>query len=81
MRSRSFFIVATLVVSFALFLTAHVALTYGLAMRSPRWRSPVAFFIAPAAPYWGWREKMRVRAGVWIGALVLYVVATIVARF
>lgn len=78
---KDMIVVAALVVSFALFLTAHVAIVYGLAWRAPRWRSPVAFFVAPAAPYWAWREKMRIRCSVWVGALVVYGIATIVARF
>ena len=78
---KDMIVVIALVLSFALFVTAHVAITYGLAWKQPRWRSVVAFFVAPAAPYWAWQEKMRVRCGVWVGALVLYVVAMIVARF
>lgn len=73
-------VVGTLVLAFALFLTTHVAITYGLAFRPPRWRALVAFFVAPLAPYWAWRERMRVRTWLWLAALVLYVVATIVAR-
>ena len=73
--------VGTLVLAFALFLTAHVAITYGLAFRQPRWRAPAAFFVAPLAPYWAWRERMRIRSGVWMVALILYVVATVVAHF
>lgn len=74
-------IVGTLVIAFALFITAHVAITYGLVFRKPRWRAPAALLIAPLAPYWAWREHMRIRAGIWCAALVLYAVATIVARF
>lgn len=74
-------VVGTLVVAFALFVTAHVAITWGLAFRTPRWRALVAFVAAPLAPWWAWRERMRIRAIVWLTALVLYVVATIVARF
>ena len=73
-------VVGTLVAACALFLTSHVAITYGLAWRPPRWRAAVGFFIAPLAPYWAWRERMRVRAGLWVVAVVLYVVATVVAR-
>jgi hypothetical protein len=73
-------VVITLVVAFALLITAHVAIAYGLAWRPPRWRAAVAFVAAPLAPYWAWREKMRVRAGVWTGAVVLYVVATVIAH-
>ncbi|MDB4935877.1 MAG: hypothetical protein JWP87_2849 [Labilithrix sp.] len=74
-------VVGTLVVAFALFITAHVAITFGLAFRPPRWRALAAFLVAPLAPYWAWREHMRVRAGIWAAALILYVVATIVSRF
>jgi hypothetical protein len=72
-------IVISLIVAFALLVTAHVAITYGLAWRAPRWRAPIAFFVVPLAPYWAWRERMKVRAGIWTGALVLYVVATVIA--
>jgi hypothetical protein len=72
-------IVISLVVAFGLLITAHVAITYGLARRAPRWRAPIAFFVVPLAPYWAWRERMKVRAGIWTGALVLYVVATVIA--
>jgi hypothetical protein len=74
------FIVITLVVAFALFVTAHVAVTYGLATREPRWRAAVGFFFAPLGVYWAWRGQMRVRAGAAAGALVLYVIAIMVAR-
>ena len=73
-------VVIGLVLAFALFITAHVAIAYGLALRPPRWRSAVALFAAPLAPYWAWREHMRIRAGVWVGALLIYAIATVVAR-
>ena len=78
---KDLIVVATLVISLALFITAHVTITYGLAFRQPRWRALVAFFVAPLAPFWAWRERMRVRAGIWAAALVLYVVATLIAHF
>jgi hypothetical protein len=74
-------VVGTLVLAFALFLTAHVAITYGLVFRPPRWRAIAALVVAPLAPYWAWREHMRIRAGVWTGALLLYAAATIAAQF
>ncbi|MBC7051985.1 hypothetical protein G6O46_23535, partial [Salmonella enterica subsp. enterica serovar Enteritidis] len=49
---KDLIVVGTLVVSFALFVTAHVAITYGLAFRPPRWRALAALFVAPLAPYW-----------------------------
>ncbi len=74
-------VVGSVVLAFALFVTAHVAITYGLAFRPPRWRAPVAFVVAPLAAYWAWRERMKVRAGLWMAALALYVVAMMIARF
>jgi hypothetical protein len=76
---KDLIVVISLIVAFALLITAHVAITYGLVRRAPRWRAPIAFFVVPLAPYWAWREKMKVRAGIWTGALVLYMVATVVA--
>jgi hypothetical protein len=73
-------VIVTLVLAFALFITAHVAIVYGLARRTPRWHAAVALFVAPLGGYWAWRGQMRIRAGIWSAALVLYVIATIVAR-
>jgi hypothetical protein len=73
-------VIITLVLAFALFITAHVAIVYGLAVRPPRWRALAALLLAPLAVYWAWREKMRVRAGIWGAALALYVIATFVSR-
>ena len=42
-------VVGSIIIAFALFVTAHVAITYGLAFRPPRWRAPVAFLVAPLA--------------------------------
>jgi hypothetical protein len=78
---KDLIVVATLVIALALFITAHVTITYGLAWRPPRWRALVAFFVAPLAPFWAWREHMRIRAGIWAAALVLYIIAMIVSRF
>ena len=73
-------VIGVLIVAFAVMVTAHVAITVGLARRKPHWRAPVAFLLPPLAPYWAWRGKMKVRAGVWAGALVLYAVAIVMAR-
>ncbi|MCL2725434.1 MAG: hypothetical protein FWD69_13460 [Polyangiaceae bacterium] len=74
-------VVATLVVAFALLITAHVAIAFGLLRRRPWWRGPASFVVAPLAPYWAWQEHMRVRAGLWLFALVIYVVALVIARY
>jgi hypothetical protein len=68
-----------LVLTFALFVTVHVATVFGLSMRPPRWRAAVALVVVPLAPYWALGSKMKVRGVLWIGALVLYGAAAIVA--
>ena len=74
-------LVLAVVLAFAFLVTAHVAIAIGLLGREPRWRAPVAFAVPPLAPYWAWREHMRVRAGLWTAGLVLYVIARIAASF
>lgn len=74
-------LVAAVVLAFAFLVTAHVAIAIGLVTKTPRWRAPVAFVLAPLAPYWAWREHMRVRAGLWTAGLVVYVVARVAASF
>lgn len=69
-----------LIASFALLVTAHLAIVFGLAMRTPRWRALVAFFVAPLAPYWALRDRMRVRAALWILAALGYAVAALLGR-
>ncbi len=71
--------VALVVVAFATFITAHVAITYGLAKRPPRWRAAAGFIVPPLGAYWGWQEKMKARVGIFVGALALDLVARVVA--
>ncbi len=77
MMTRVVFLV--LVVAFAALLTAHVTLAVGLVRRTPRWRALVALFVAPLAPWWGWRAHMRVRGAVWVAAAAVYGVALMVS--
>lgn len=74
-------LVGVVVLAFALLVTAHLAIVVGLVAKTPRWRALVALALAPLAPYWAWREHMRVRAGIWALGLVLYVVSLIAASF
>lgn len=72
-------IVALLVIAFAWLLTVHVATIVGLARRQPRWRAAAAFFVPVLAPYWAWQEHMKKRAAMWIGGVVVYLVALLLA--
>lgn len=70
--ARDAVVLIALVVAFASLVTAHLALALGLARRSYRWRALLAFVLAPLAPWWGWREKMRVRSVLWVAAAIAY---------
>lgn len=74
------FLVSSIVVSFALLVTTHVALAAGLVGRKPRSRGLLALVLPPLAPYFGLREKMWVRSVVWMVSLAVYVVARTFAR-
>jgi len=72
-------LVVVVVLAFAFLVTAHLAIAFGLVTKTPRWRAFVALVFAPLAPYWAWREQMRIRAVIWAAGLVLYVIALIAA--
>lgn len=72
-------VVGALVLSFALLVTTHVTIVAGLVARLPRWRAPLALFVPPLAPYWALRERMRVRAWVWVACVVVYAAARAMA--
>jgi hypothetical protein len=74
---RDIVVLGSLIGAFAALVTAHVTLALGLARRAPRWRAPVAFVVAPLAPFWGWSAGMRARSSVWVAAAVVYAIARI----
>jgi len=78
--TRDAVVLAVMLVAFAALVTAHVTLAIGLARRSPRWRAPIALVIAPLAPWWGWRERMRIRGSIWVVAALAYAGALLLAR-
>ncbi len=75
---RAWFVLVGLDVGFALLMTVHLAIVYGLAFRSPAWRAVAALVVPPLAPYWAARNGMRIRMGLWFGSIALYVVAYLV---
>lgn len=68
------FELALLAGPFAVFVTAHVALVYGLLNKKPRWRGLAAILVWPVAPVWGLQTGMRFRSAIWIAALLVYAV-------
>jgi hypothetical protein len=74
LRSADVAVVGALVVTFAVLVTAHLCIVAGLFYRAPRWRSVVALFVGPLAPYWALRNRMYVRGVAWLVAAVCYVI-------
>ena len=69
----------TLVLSFAVLVTSHVALVFGLTTRIPRWKGPVALLVPPLAPFWGVTARMYFRSALWLGSLLVYAATRFVA--
>ena len=67
--------VAGLTLGLAALVTAHLSIVYGLLWRPPRWRAPVALFTVVPGPVWAWRERMHVRAVVFVLGAVAYALA------
>lgn len=65
-------VVGMFVLSFAVWVTSHLAIVAGLLVRPPRRRAPVALVVAPLAPYWAYREGMLARAIAWMVGGVSY---------
>lgn len=66
-------------VAFAWLVTVHVTIVFGLAKKPPRYRALVAFFVPVLAPYWAFREQMRIRAGLWVGGVAVYLIALLLS--
>jgi hypothetical protein len=73
-------VLVAIIVFFALWVTAHVATIFGLATRTPRWRALVAFFVVPFAPYWALRNRMHVRAALWVLGGIGYAVSACLGK-
>jgi hypothetical protein len=80
MSTRDIVVLSVLLVAFAALVTAHVTIAAGLVRRRPRARALLAFIVVPLAPYYAARAHMGVRAFAWVGALVVYVTAVVLAR-
>jgi hypothetical protein len=65
-------LVGVLNLAFATLVTVHVAIAFGLARQSPRWRALLALIVPPLAPYWALRLGMVTRGIIWVAAVVVY---------
>ena len=72
-------LVALLALALLSFVSAHLALVVGLALRAPRWHAAVALLVAPLAPFWGLRAGMRRLALAWLVSLGLYALGVALA--
>ena len=77
MTETAFFV--AMIVGFALAMTAHVTIAFGLFFRPPRYRGLLVLLVLPLAPYWALRERMRFRAIVWMVATAVYAGARLLA--
>ena len=74
-------VLAVLILAFATLVTVHIALAGRLALRSrPRWRGLLALVVPPMAPIYGFREGWHRTSALWVGAVLVYTAALLVAR-
>ncbi len=74
-------ILLVLATSFGALVTSHFALCVGLLLRRPRWRGLLALIVPVLAPYWGIEQRMRIRSGIWLLALVAFFGSRIAATY
>jgi hypothetical protein len=77
---RDIVLLSVTLVAFALLVTVHVAIAFGLAQRPPRSRALLAFFVVPLAPYFAVRERMAFRGGLWIASALAYGIGRFLGR-
>lgn len=63
--------------SFATLVTVHVALLWGLSRWASRQKLLASLLLPPLAPYFGWSSGTRVRASIWLGSLLVYLIASL----
>jgi hypothetical protein len=77
---RDIVILSVTLVAFALLVTVHCAIAFGLVQRPPRSQAFLAFLVLPLAPYFALREKMTFRGGLWIVSALAYGLARWLGR-
>jgi len=77
---KDLILTAVLALGLATLVTTHVALAWRLYRLRPRWRGLVGFVVPPLAVIWAFRAGWKGIAGIWLGAVAVYLIALIVAR-
>lgn len=73
--TRDSVLLVILVLTFATLVSTHATIVIGLLRRRPRWRGLAVLLLVPLAPWWGWKERMRVRGAIWMAAATGYAAA------
>ncbi len=81
MRAMELVVLAVVVLASATWVTVHVALSWALSSRGPRWRGLAALVVPPLAPYWGREAELTSLTRAWLASLLTYGVALVVAAF
>jgi hypothetical protein len=76
---KDLILMAALTLGLATLITTHVSLVWRLFRLKPRWRGLVALLVPPLGVIWALREGWKRTAGLWIGAVAVYLVALIAA--
>jgi hypothetical protein len=75
-------VLGALLVSFAVFVTCHVAIAARLFLSArPRYRGLVALVVLPLAPMWAYQERWLKLCWTWVGSVASYALAVAVASF
>ena len=73
-------VVAALLLSFATLLTTHIAIGVRLTWRvRPRYRGLLALLVPPLAPVWAYEQRWRRMGALWVGSVLIYTAALVVA--
>ena len=69
-----------LLLCFATLVTTHVAISARLLGHQPRYRGLVALVVPPLAPWWAHEKRWRGLVWLWVGSVLGYVVALVIAE-
>ena len=69
-----------LLVSFAALVTTHLSIALRLALRrKPRYRGLLALVLPPLAPVWAYEASWKRSCWLWVGSVLAYAIALVVA--
>jgi hypothetical protein len=76
---KDLILMAALTLGLATLVTTHVSLAWRLFRLQPRWRGLVALVVPPLGLIWALRAGWKRTAGLWLGAVAVYLVALVAA--